>query len=172
MTERFDIEFMVKKGYVETPPGSGKWERPAKGSAPAQVTKAKRAHKYGAKSKNVDGIRYDSQREHEFKIMLDYNKIPYNMKEEFTLQPQFAYFDETIKAIKIIPDFTIYNKGIRIAVVDIKGMILPDFKIKMKMLKHKLCFDLKCPIPVFMPTGQDSMKKTIKKLLCLMPKKK
>lgn len=167
-----DIEFFVKRGYVEIPPGSGKWEKPAKGSAVASAEKKKRAHKYGAKSKNVDGVRYDSQREHEFKIMLDYNKIPYNMKEEYVLQPQFVYHDESIKAIKIIPDFTIYNQGIRIAIVDIKGMVLPDFKIKTKMLKHKLCFDLKCPIPVFMPTSQESMKETISKLLCLMPKKK
>lgn len=172
MSTHVDMKFMIKNGYVETPPGSGKWERPKNRIGPPVANKEKREHKYGAKSKNVDGVRYDSQREYEFKIMLDYNKIPYNMKEEYVLQPQFVYYDETIKAIKIIPDFTIYHHGVRIAIVDIKGMVLPDFKIKTKMLKHKLCFDLKCPIPVFMPTSQESMKETIQKLLCLIPKKK
>ena len=162
MTDRFNIESMVNKGLVEV--RKNVWE-PRKDTSPA---KSKKTHKYNAKATTMDGIRYDSKREHTFKVMLDYNKIPYNMKEEYVLQSEFVHMGEKIRAIKIIPDFTIYYHGTRIAIVDTKGVTLPDFKIKVKFLKHKLFFELNLDIPVMMPSNQEQMNKTVRELLILM----
>ncbi len=154
--ERFNMEFMVRNGYIESPVGSGIWKK-----GKIEDSKPKK-HKYNAKAKVVDGVKFDSQREFSFKTMLDFNKIAYNMKEEYVLQPEFVSMGEKIRAIKIIPDFTIYNRSGRIAVIDIKGMVLPDFKIKTKMLKRKFVFELKQDIPIIMPTNREEMTEAIR----------
>ncbi len=161
MSEHFNMQHMVEKGYVEVSPGV--WAKPS-----SPVFKPTKKHKYGAVSKDVDGVHYDSQREYKFKTLLDINKIPYIMKEEYVLQNKFMYGEETIRAIKIIPDFTIYGRSGRVAILDIKGMILPDFKIKVKMLKKHLLSYMGLNIPVIMPTNKDEMNQAIRDILLLI----
>src|SRR3990167_815957 len=168
MTERFTLLDMLDKGFIRG--SDGVWvrnkEKPTKCPKVSQIEgKApKTAHKYNAKGKDVDGTHYDSQREYRFKQMLDWNKIPYAMKEVFMIQEGFEYLDEKIIPIKIIPDFIIYNRKEIIAVVDIKGMVLPDFKIKMKMLKSFFKKYVK-EIPVFLPTNNTEMQEAIREIL-------
>jgi Protein of unknown function (DUF1064) len=121
-------------------------------------------HKYGAKSKEVDGVHYDSTREYDFKCLLDFHKIPYTMKEVYVLQEGFKYMGETIRSIKIIPDFQIHNRKRVIALVDIKGIILPNFLLKIKMLKQILHRQVE-EIPIFLPTNKKEMQETIQQLL-------
>lgn len=167
MSDHFQIKDMIAKGFVETSPGH--WRRVTKGN-PLTVKPAKK-HKYGAKSKDVDGVHYDSQREYAFKQMLDANRILYEMKRKFILQEKFNYRGEAIRQIAIIPDFLIVNQYPNtpyiLAVVDVKGMILPDFKIKIKMLKSYFtkqgigeCHNP----PIFMPTNKKEMAETITEL--------
>ncbi len=160
--ERFNMEFMIKNGYVESPVGSGIWKK-----GKIEESKPKK-HKYNAKAKMVDGVRYDSQREFSFKTMLDFNQIAYNMKEVYELQPEFISMGEKIRAIRIIPDFTVYNRFGRIAIIDIKGVVLPDFLIKTKMLKRKLVFELKQDIPIIMPTNKEAMTEAIRLIQTLI----
>ena len=169
MSARVDIKWMVENGFQQNE--SGVWCKVKKIKGSQNASPKPRAHKYGAIAKNVDGVRYDSQREYEFKTMLDFNKIAYQMKEENVLQPEFVYLSEKIKAIKIIPDFTIYSGGRRIAIIDVKGVVLPDFKIKVKILKHKFAFQMQQQIPIFMPKNKGEMDKTIQEILCLLQKK-
>lgn len=189
MTDRFNISDLIKKGYSAD--SSGLWskngQKPVKSKKVAQMKPtgvlslkpgtaklspndfAKKfneikPHKYHAKSKIVDGVRYDSQREYEFSRLLRLHNIQFGMKIEYVLQEGFEYMGEKIRPIKIIPDFNIYKNGKLCAIVDIKGMILPDFKIKVKMLKNYF-FKEKCSIPIFMPTNKKEMNETIHELL-------
>jgi len=156
----FTMKDMIAKGLVQGKDGT--WSKAKPDAVPAKK------HKYNARSKDVDGVHYDSQREYDFKVMLDWNKIPYNMKEEYMLQPGFVSAGEKIRPIKMIPDFTIYSRAGRIAVVDVKGLVLPDWRIKAKMLKHKLVFELKQDIPLYTPANKSEMAETIRKLLELI----
>ena len=162
MSEQFTIESLIKKGYrlvgdawVKGVPGDNK------------VHGVPKEHKFHAKGKDVDGVHYDSQREYSFKIMLDVHKIKYRMKEVIILQEGFKYAEETIRAIKIIPDFGIIGRTGIVAIVDVKGMILPDFKMKIKMLK-RLLFKMDKIVPIFMPTNKKEMSETIQELLKLI----
>jgi len=156
---------MIAKGFVETKPGH--WQRVTKGN-PITV-KTTKEHKYHAKKKIVDGVHYDSQREYEFSRLLTANKIEFLLKEVYVLQEKFKYCGESIREIKIIPDFTIIKEGNKfpIAICDPKGMIMVDFKIKIKMLKN-FFRQRGAEVPVFMPTNKKEMSETIielKKLL-------
>jgi len=158
----FTMKDMVAKGLVQGKDGT--WSKAKPDAVPAKK------HKYNARSKIVDGVKYDSTREYDFKVMLDLNRIAYNMKEEYVLQPEFVYMGEKIRAIKTIPDFTVYSRFGRVAIVDPKGVIMPDFRIKMKMLKHKLLRELQLDIPIFLPQSKEEMNQVIRELLELIKK--
>src|SRR3990167_10169285 len=98
-------------------------------------------NKYKAKKKIVNGIKFDSQREAQFYLMLKMHKIDFKIKEVFTLQHGFTHCGEIIKAIRIIPDFIIYGHDVIIgrkiiAIIDVKGYETQSSKIKFKLLKH------------------------------------
>jgi hypothetical protein len=121
---------MVDKGLQEISPGV--WGKPTKGQIVAP--KKGKGHKYGAKSKDVDGVHYDSTREYDFSQLLRQNGIEFKMKEEYVLQEGFTYTGEKIRTIRIIPDFGIYHNGKLVAIADPKGL-----QIKSKAIESIFC---------------------------------
>lgn len=101
-------------------------------------------NKYGAKKVTIDGIVFDSISEgryynHLLDLMHDGVVESFEMQKPYTLLDKFAHpkTGKTIRAIKYIPDFeVIYTDG-RVEVVDVKGMQLPEFKIKAKLFMFR-----------------------------------
>jgi len=110
---------------------------------------------------------FDSQREFDFQQLLYFYKIPYSLKNRYILQEGFSYMGDKIREIAMIPDFSIFNGQKLVAIVDIKGMVLPNFKLKIKMLKYQL-FLAGTEIPVFIPSNKKEMCETIEELKKLL----
>jgi len=91
------------------------------------------AHKYGAKKVTVDGITFDSKAESIY-YLLHKDDPNMRMQEKFVLQDKFRLNGKAYREIYYKPDFTFYDdEGNLVKVIDVKGMILPEFKIKAKM---------------------------------------
>lgn len=94
-------------------------------------------HKYGAKKVTVDGITFDSKAE---SIYYQLHKYDSNMKmqEKFVLMDKFRLNGKAYREIAYKPDFTFYDEeGNLVKVIDVKGMILPEFKIKAKLFANR-----------------------------------
>lgn len=106
--------------------------------------KPKKQHKYSAKKVEVDGITFDSKAEGEYyKYLKTLQKAGvvknFSMQVEYVLLDKFEHpsTGKTVRAIKYIPDFLIaYTDGTS-EVVDVKGMMTKDFKLKAKMFMAK-----------------------------------
>jgi hypothetical protein len=101
--------------------------------------------KYGAKRTEVDGIKFASKSESErYKVLRDAvgkTICELELQPRFVLQDKFRYRDENIRAIEYVADFR-YTVGLGRSgetcysvVEDVKGMILPEFKLKLKIWK-------------------------------------
>ena len=98
---------------------------------------AKRAHKYGAKPTEADGIRFDSKAEarryYELKLMEKAGLIV-----NLELQPRFDFVVNGQKLPR-----TFYKADFRyldvetneVVVEDVKGMITPIYSLKKKLMK-------------------------------------
>lgn len=170
MSHHFSIKDMLYKGLMEVSPGV--WAKPSKGVgkvSPTSKVKGVKKHKYNAKAVDSKGVHYDSQREYQFSLLLDQHGIKYRMKDRIVLQPSFEYMGEKIREIAIMPDYIILRENSTIAaIVDIKGLIMPDFRIKIKMLKHTIAGTWGFTIPIFMPTNKKEMAEVITELLKLV----
>jgi len=120
-------------------------------------------HKYNAKKVVTPEHTFDSQREFDFKQLLDFHKITYSIQNRYVLQEGFHYMGSKIREIAIIPDFNIFKDHKLVAIVDVKGMVLPNFKLKIKMLKHGLS-QMGSEIPIFIPSSKKEMQETIQAL--------
>lgn len=100
--------------------------------------------KYGAKKVTIDGITFDSKAEGRYYEHLQKLKKSglvedFKMQKAFTLLDRFAHpqTGRIVRAITYKADFeVIYTDG-RIEVVDIKGFLTPEFKIKAKMFMFR-----------------------------------
>jgi hypothetical protein len=101
--------------------------------------------KYGAKRVEIDGHKFSSRMEGErYKILRDAvgNTIcELELQPRFILQDKFRYRDENIRAIEYVADFR-YTMGLGRpgetcykVCEDVKGFILPEFKLKLKIWK-------------------------------------
>ena len=99
-------------------------------------------NKYNNKKTEVDGITFDSRDE-----SLYYEALK-NMKNNglikgFELQPKFILQEAFVKDCKkyrpitYIADFKVINNDGSFYIVDIKGMLTTEFKIKMKLFNYK-----------------------------------
>lgn len=106
--------------------------------------------KYGAKRVEVDGITFASKAESErYKTLKEAERqgIIRNLQLQprFTLQEKFECRGEKIRAIEYVADFkyemvmngTTLHHGPDEIVEDVKGMILPEFKMKLKLWKKR-----------------------------------
>lgn len=57
-------------------------------------------------------------------------------KETIELIPKFKSNGQTIRAAKLIPDFTVYYQGQAIAIIDVKGFQTDKSKLQFKLLRY------------------------------------
>lgn len=98
--------------------------------------------KYNNKKVAIDGITFDSKDE------ALYYEVLKNMKsngliKDFELQPKYLLQEAFVKngkryrPINYIADFRVINNDDSFYVVDVKGMLTTEFKIKMKLFNYK-----------------------------------
>lgn len=96
-------------------------------------------NKYNRKRVTIDNITFDSKRESEYYLILkekEKNKEITNLQlqKRFKLQDEYINGNnEKIKKIEYIADFVYEDLKGQTHVIDVKGMILPEFKLKKKI---------------------------------------
>lgn len=98
--------------------------------------------KYNAKKIIVDGIKFDSEAESDYYIYLKYQKkigkvTDFELQPVFILQEGFTKHGEKHLPIKYIADFRVIFPDGSTEIIDIKGMLTPEFKIKYKQYCKK-----------------------------------
>ena len=98
--------------------------------------------KYNNKKTIVDGITFDSKDESLYYEALKDMKIKglikdFRLQPKFILQESFEKDNKKYRAINYIADFRVINNDGSFYVVDIKGMLTTEFKIKMKLFNYK-----------------------------------
>jgi len=97
--------------------------------------------KYGARSVEYKGLKFDSSMEFNFYIELLSQKekgevLEIELQPVFILQEKFRYKNKAIRDIKYKSDFKVTYKDGTIIIFDVKGMPpTPEFKLKWKMVK-------------------------------------
>lgn len=95
-------------------------------------------HKFNVAPKEertCDGIVFDSKNEMRCYRVLRDQKVNFSMQPEFLLQPAFQLNGKKYRPIVYVGDFLVKHNG-QEYVVDVKGFLTPDFKMKAKMLAH------------------------------------
>ena len=98
--------------------------------------------KYNNKKAVVDGIVFDSRDESLYYQALKDLKSKgsikdYELQPKFLLQESFVKNDKKYRAINYIADFKVINNDGSFYIVDVKGMLTTEFKIKMKLFNYK-----------------------------------
>jgi len=89
--------------------------------------------------RTTDGITFDSKQEMLVYQWLKEAGIPIERQVEYVLQPKFELNGVKYRAIEYWADFKITVEGPEgpvVYVVDVKGMRLPDYKMKLKMMAY------------------------------------
>lgn len=109
-----------------------------------------RNSKYNAKKTETDGIRFDSALEGKYYLHLKELQAKgevtrFEMQPSFILQEGFTdAYGVKHYPIKYVADFLVYYSGDRPpVVVDVKGMVTTDFKLKRKLYCYKFPLELK-----------------------------
>ena len=133
---RFTIEQLQSKGY------NLKGDKAEK--KPTNLLNPIQKNKYGNKKQvNADGVKFDSKLEMHFYNLLKAEGIEFSFQEKILLQQSFRYDGEAIREMAMIIDFAIRRNDTIIALVDTKGMVMPDWKLKLKLLKKNFHLVLK-----------------------------
>ena len=99
-------------------------------------------NKYNNKKTVVDNIVFDSKNESLYYEALKDLKEKGSIKD-FELQPKYLLQEAFVKngkkyrAINYIADFRVINNDDSSYIIDIKGMLTTEFKIKMKLFNYK-----------------------------------
>ena len=99
-------------------------------------------NKYNNKKTVIDGITFDSRDESLYYEALKDLKSN-GLIKDFELQPKFILQESFVKngkkyrPIMYIADFRVINNDGSFYLVDIKGMLTTEFKIKMKLFNYK-----------------------------------
>lgn len=106
--------------------------------------------KYGSKKVTIDGITFDSKAEGRYYEHLQKLKKSgliedFQMQKPFTLLDRFAHpqTGRIVRAITYKADFEVLYTDGRTEVVDIKGFLTPEFKIKAKIFMFRYQIPLK-----------------------------
>ena len=103
--------------------------------------------KYHAKKAVIDGIQFDSQVEGQYYLYLKDKQekgwiAAFNLQPRYLLQEGFEKNGKKYRPIYYVADFEILHNDGSIEVVDVKGMLTTDFKLKQKLFEkrypHKL----------------------------------
>ena len=101
-----------------------------------------RYNKYKNKKTMVDGIKFDSEMESHYYIYLKQLKeigevIDFVLQPTYLLQEGFNLNGKRIRPITYKADFKVIYKDGHEEVIDVKGKLTEEFKIKRKMLLYK-----------------------------------
>ena len=99
-------------------------------------------NKYNNKKTIVDGIKFDSEMESHYYIYLKHLKeigevVDFEIQPTFLLQEGFNLNGKRIRAITYKADFKVIYKDGHEEVIDVKGKLTEEFKIKRKMLLYR-----------------------------------
>ena len=103
----------------------------------------RKGNKFNAKKMSIDGHQFDSKAEGAYYLHLKNLKLHFKIHEKFEIQPAF-YLDNPHKresACTYKPDFSIYEDGELISVVDIKGgdaTLTEASRLRMKMFMYRV----------------------------------
>ena len=98
--------------------------------------------KYNNKKTVIDGITFDSKDESLYYQALKNMKLKglikdFELQPKFLLQESFVKNDKKYRAIHYIADFRVINNDDSFYIIDIKGMLTTEFKIKLKLFNYK-----------------------------------
>ena len=98
--------------------------------------------KYNNKKTIVDGIKFDSEMESHYYIYLKKLKeegvvLDFELQPKYILQEDFVKDGKKIQAITYKADFKVIYKDGHEEVIDVKGKLTEEFKIKRKMLLYR-----------------------------------
>ena len=98
--------------------------------------------KYNNKKTVIDGIVFDSRDESLYYEALKDMKTKglindFELQPKFILQESFVKNDKKYRPITYIADFRVINNDGSFYIIDIKGMLTTEFKIKMKLFNYK-----------------------------------
>lgn len=105
--------------------------------------KRPKQNKYRAKKVMIDGHQFDSKAEGAYYRHLKNLKLDFKIHEKFEIQPAF-YLNNPHKresACTYKPDFSIYENGELISVVDVKGdkaTLTEASRLRMKMFMYQM----------------------------------
>lgn len=114
---------------VQEPPGSA-------------IKLPRKGNKFNAHKMSIDGHQFDSKAEGAYYLHLKNLKLDFKIHEKFEIQPAF-YLDNPHKresACTYKPDFSIYEDGELISVVDVKGnraTLTEASRLRMKIFMSK-----------------------------------
>ena len=99
-------------------------------------------NKYKNKKTIVDGIKFDSEMESHYYIYLKQLKeigevVDFVLQPTYLLQEGFNLNGKRIRAITYKADFKVIYKDGHEEVIDVKGKLTKEFKIKRKMLLYR-----------------------------------
>ena len=99
-------------------------------------------NKYNNKKTIVDGIKFDSEMESHYYIYLKYLKeigevVDFILQPTYLLQEGFNLNGKRIRPITYKADFKVIYKDGHEEVIDVKGKLTEEFKIKRKMLLYR-----------------------------------
>lgn len=98
--------------------------------------------KYLAKKVEIDGHLFDSKTEADYYIHLLIEKEKghiqnFELQPTFELQPSFKKNGKHYRKIEYIADFEVFHFDGKIEVIDVKGMITPEFSLKQKLFEYR-----------------------------------
>ena len=99
-------------------------------------------NKYNNKKTIVDGIKFDSEMESRYYLYLKQLKeigevVDFILQPTYLLQEGFNLNGKRIRPITYKADFKVIYKDGHEEVIDVKGKLTEEFKIKRKMLLYK-----------------------------------
>ncbi len=105
--------------------------------------------KYNAKKVVIDDIKFDSKAEAAYYQQLKLLKmtgevVSFDLQPEFTLQDSFRKNGKLYRAIKYKADFLVRYSDGHEELIDIKGMLTKEFRIKQKLFEMRYMQSIKC----------------------------
>lgn len=124
----------------------------------------RKANKYGARPKTVDGIRFDSTLEAEYYVYLKalkkagvISKLELQVKCELLPAQKHPLTGKHIRAINYFADFRVTYPDGTVEYLDTKGFEKPEFKLKAKLFIAKY----KQPLWLIRKSGKNWVKEAI-----------
>lgn len=104
--------------------------------------KTKKTTKYKATKVTIDEIVFDSKAEGKYYEELKRQKEKgiiqnFSLQPTFLLQEAFKKNGKSFRKIEYRADFKIFYPSGEVEIIDVKGMVTPEFKIKQKMFEYK-----------------------------------